>query len=299
MYLSIRDAMVAGGEFETPLAGLRHLGIDAVEVRLDAEFRAMSMDSSDIFEMYDSTEADAYRSQLDGQGIRCCSLLTARDLSIGSSDEHVEWLTRAVEIAGALGCESIRIDSMLSRENELRYGERVGLFCSILGEVVQQTGSSPVALAIENHGVGGNSLGFLMNVLEEVDSERVGLTLDTANFYWRGYPLSEVYGILKLLAPYARHTHVKNIAYPEDKREIAREIGWEYDKYMCPLDEGDIDHAQVLQLLAGAGYSGDVCIENESLERYARGAERINVLERDTAHLRELIANVEQRGPST
>jgi sugar phosphate isomerase/epimerase len=188
---------------------------------------------------------------------------------------------------------------MLSREGELRYGARVELFCSVLGDVIQKTGGSEAALAIENHGVNGNSLGFLLNVLEEVDSERAGLTLDTANFYWRGYPLSEVYGILKLLVPYARHTHLKNIAYPEDKREIPRDAGWEYEKYMCPLDEGDIDHGRVLQMLAGAGYCGDVCIENESLDRFAPGADRVRVLERDAAFARELIASIEQRGPGT
>ncbi|NUM52725.1 MAG: sugar phosphate isomerase/epimerase [Candidatus Hydrogenedentes bacterium] len=297
MYLSIRDAMIAGGDFETPVAGLRHLGIDAVEIRLDDEFRAIALDSPDSYVLYDATEAQAYRSHLDGLGIRCCSLLTARDLSVGKQDEHVEWLKRAVETAGPLGCDSIRIDSMLSREKDLAYGFRVELFCSVLGEVIQETGTSAVALAIENHGVAGNSLGFLLHILEEVDSDRLGLTLDTANFYWRGYPLSEVYGILKLLAPYARHTHVKNIAYPPDKREVHRDIGWEYGTYTCPMDEGDIDHGRVLRLLAGAGYSGDVCIENESLEKFAPGAERIRVLERDAAHVRELIASCEQRGP--
>lgn len=299
MYLSIRDAMVSGGDFETPVAGLRHLEIDAVEIQLGDDFRVMALDSADAYVIDDTTEAQAYRAHLDGLGLQCCSMLTARDLSAGEVSAHIEWLTRAVEIAGTLGCQSIRVDSMLSRENEVCYGDRVRLFCSTLGEVIQDTGASGVSLAIENHGVAGNSLGFLLHVLEEVDSERLGLTLDTANFYWRGYPLSEVYGILKLLAPYARHTHVKNIAYPPDKREIQREIGWEYGTYMCPLDEGDIDHGRVLQLLAGAGYSGDICIENETLEKFAPGAERIRVLERDAAHVRESIASCEQRGPGT
>ena len=35
--------------------------------------------------------------------------------------------------------------------------------------------------------------------------------MDTGNFYWRGYPLSEVYGILEVLAPFAKHTHLKGI----------------------------------------------------------------------------------------
>lgn len=298
MYPSIRDAMISGGEFETPVQGLRHLAIEAVEVCLGNDLSVPSLESPDSFVIGDATEAAAYRTHLDTLAVRCSSLLTARDLSTGDRAEHIAWLTLAVGIGDALGCESIRIDSVLSREKELSYRERVDIFCSVLGAVLDATGSSRVALAIENHGMYGNSLGFLLNVLEELDDERAGLTLDTANFYWRGYPLGEVYGMLKLLAPYARHTHVKNIAYPEDKREISRDIGWEYEKFMCPLDEGDIDHGHVLRMLAGAGYRGDVCIENEALSRYAPGIERIEVLERDAAYVRELIASIGQREPS-
>ena len=31
MYLSLRDCMVAGGEFDTPAAGLKQLGVEAIE----------------------------------------------------------------------------------------------------------------------------------------------------------------------------------------------------------------------------------------------------------------------------
>ena len=116
--------------------------------------------------------------------------------------------------------------------------------------------------------------------------------MDTGNFYWRGYPLSEVYGILRILAPYTKHTHLKNIKYPEDQREITREAGWEYGTYVSPLDEGDIDHAKVLELLAEAGYDEDICIEDESLGHCKTPEERIAVLERDVAHCTAIIENL-------
>ncbi|MDZ4857632.1 MAG: TIM barrel protein [Candidatus Hydrogenedentes bacterium] len=299
MYLSIRDEMVSGGEFESPIAGLRHLGIGAVELHLDDEFRVISLDSGEQYTLFSDSEAQTYGEHIHGLGVRCCALLTARDLSKSSRDENIQWLGRAVGIAQALGAGSVRIDSVMGRENDMTFGERVEIFRDVLSEVLLSTSGSHVNLAIENHGVLGNNLAFLLNVLESVDSDRLGLTLDTANFYWRGYPLGEVYGILKLLAPYARHTHAKNIAYPREKREIVREIGWEYGTYMSPLDEGDIDHGLVLRMLAGAGYRGDVCIENESLGRFAPGAERVAILERDAAHIRELIASIGQRDPRT
>ena len=124
---------------------------------------------------------------------------------------------------------------------------------------------------------------------QQVGSDRLGSTLDTGNFYWRGYPLSEVYGILRVLAPYSKHTHVKNINYPEDKREMVREAGWEYTTYFSPLDEGDIDIAKVVKMLVDAGYTGDICIEDESIGKCKSPEERVAVLERDVAHIRKII----------
>ena len=114
--------------------------------------------------------------------------------------------------------------------------------------------------------------------------------MDTGNFYWRGYPLSEVYGILRILAPYTKHTHVKNICYPADTRELMREGGWEYGTYVCPVYEGDINHKKVVKILADAGYKEDVCLEDEALGHFQPGEERISVLKKDVDHLKECIA---------
>jgi sugar phosphate isomerase/epimerase len=180
----------------------------------------------------------------------------------------------------------------MRRERELDFGERVELFASNLKAVLDRTAGSKVTMGIENHGYQGNNLAFQLNVYKSVGSDRLGSTMDTGNFYWRGYPLSEVYGILRILAPYAKHTHLKNIRYPEDQREIMREGGWGYEQYVAPLDEGDIDHAKVVQILADAGYAGDICIEDESLGHYKTPEERIAVLERDVAHVKQIIAAV-------
>ena len=144
-------------------------------------------------------------------------------------------------------------------------------------------------MGIENHGFQGNNLAFQLNVYKVVGSDRLGSTMDTGNFYWRGYPLSEVYGILTILAPYTKHTHLKNIKYPAELRETTREAGWEYGAYCCPLEEGDIDHGKVLQILKAGGYTGDVCIEDESVGKFPTVQERIAVLERDVAHVKSII----------
>lgn len=287
MYCSVRDAVLMEA-FDTPLAGLRHLGIDALELELNGAFEVVDIETGEKTPLATDAQAEAYRKHLDTLGVYGCSLLTACDFSSGTPAQNVKWLVRAVELAALLGTTNIRVDSHMSKEHALDFGARVALFATQLREVLDATSGISVALGIENHGHQGNNLAFQLNVYEAVGSERLGATLDTGNFYWRGYPLSEVYGILNILAPYTKHTHLKNIRYPEETREQFREAGWRYGDCVCPLGEGDIDHAHVLALLRKAAYNGDLCIEDEALGTFLR-EERVAVLERDVAHVARLL----------
>ena len=288
MYISIRDRIVTEA-FPTVLEGLRHLEVDAIEIELSRDYQVLAMDTSDKMTILNDADADAYRKQLDALNIRPISFLTACDFSAATPEENAQWMARAMELASLLGMDNIRIDSHMSRERELDFGTRVRIFADTLRRAFDKTAGLSVAMGIENHGFQGNNLAFLLCVFQQVDNTRLGSTLDTGNFYWRGYPLSEVYGILTVLAPYAKHTHLKNINYPEEMREQTREAGWEYAQYVCPLDEGDIDHKIVLEILKEAGYRGDVCIEDESVGKFPKGAARIEVLERDVAHVKGIL----------
>lgn len=290
MYCSVRDCMVMGDEFASPIEGMRHLGVDSVEIALSNDYKVCALDSKEEIALLSDADAAAYKKHLDALGLRPTAFLTACDFSAGDAESNVAWVARAIELADVLGMPAVRIDSAMHRERELDFGTRVELFAQGLGGALARTAGSKVALGIENHGFQGNNLAFQLNVYKTVGSDRLGSTLDTGNFYWRGYPLSEVYGILNILAPYAKHTHLKNIQYPLEVRETMREGGWEYEKYVSPIEDGDIDHAKVVKLLAAAGYTGDICLEDESLGHYAPGEERVAVLERDVAHIKAIIA---------
>lgn len=292
MYLSIRDGMLVEAGFTNLANGMKQIGVDAVEITLDQDFSVYAMDSTHRVSLQSDEAVASYKKHMDELGITACAFLTARDFSSGDKDSNTHWVARALEIAEHMGMASIRIDSAMKRECELEFTTRVDLFAEGLGGALERTDGMNVTMGIENHGFQGNNLAFLLNVFRLVGSDRLGSTMDTGNFYWRGYPLSEVYGILQLLAPYTKHTHLKNIHYPEDKREEIREAGWEYGAYVCPLYEGDIDHGRVLRILADAGYEGDVCIENESLEKCASTADRQSVLKREVDHLREMMATL-------
>ena len=289
MYVSVRDSMLGPDVFPTPIEGLRKLGVNAIEINLNHDFSVAALDKNEKVFLKTDDDVKAFRKQAKSLGIRICAVLTACDFSALDTETNSNWIARAIEIADLLGAPAMRIDSAMRKEKNLDFDTRVKLMVDGLSAALKKTPSSKVALGIENHGQQGNNLAFLLNVYQQVNSKRLGSTIDTGNFYWRGYPLSEVYGILRVLAPYTKHTHVKNIHYPEDKREIMRETGWEYGTYYCPLDEGDIDLAKVVDMLAKAGYRGDICIEDESIGKGKTPEEKAAILVRDVAHIKKIL----------
>ena len=140
-------------------------------------------------------------------------------------------------------------------------------------------------IGIENHGRVFNDPDVLDGLLKQIPDERFGLTLDTGNFYWWGHPASEVYELVAKYAPRAKHTHIKNINYPPALAQGRREIGYEYKTYCCPLDEGNLDLRRIVSELQNAGYARDLCVEDESLFKFAP-ADRAHVLRREVEALR-------------
>ncbi len=198
-------------------------------------------------------------------------------------EEEVAWVGKVVQAAVKLKVNVIRIDVVprtLSKEAFEPFAIKA---CKRLCELVE---GGPVRYGIENHGNTTNDPVFLDHLFEGVGSKHLGLTLDPCNFYWYGHPLGSLYGIYTRFADRAFHTHCKNIRYPEDQREIRRPIGWEYDRYTCPLDEGDIDYRKVVRILRGAGYAGDLCLENECLGKFP-AAQQGAILKREIAALRQ------------
>ena len=289
MYVSMRDAYLGTDYFPTISEGLKQLGINAVEMTLTRDFTVAALDSDARVELKTDEDARAYRKKADELGVKVCALLTACDFSAGEMADNSAWIARAIELADLLGAPAVRIDSAMKKEKELPFETRVNLFVEGLKGALDRTANSKVALGIENHGFQGNNLAFLLNVFMLVGSDRLGSTMDSGNFYWRGYPLGEVYGILRVLAPHAKHTHMKNIRYPEDQREVTREAGWKYAEYACPLDEGDIDMAKVVGMLKAAGYQGDVCIEDESVAKLKKREERAAICKRNVECLKKAI----------
>lgn len=196
-------------------------------------------------------------------------------------DDELAWMKKIVKVAPDVGVNVVRID-VVSRKIK---GEEFLPFaiktCKQLCEIAEGT---PLRYGIENHGATTNDPAFLEKLFHAVGSPKLGLTLDTGNFYWFGHPLEDIYKICEKFASRAYHTHCKSIKYPDDQKNVRRKMGFEYAKFNCPVYEGDVDYKRVAAILRRANYANDLCIENESLRKFPE-AERVEVLKKEVAYL--------------
>lgn len=283
MHLSIRDEILFAAGYETVAQGLRDLGLRAVElwVRRDDTVPAIAPERDPAGRTRLSIASPNDLQELYGQaraeGVHIAALCMGNNFNAEDKPTEYAWAIRAVNAAQKLNAPAVRIDAIMSGEKDLPLEERQELVATAIHTILDATSDTRVDLGIENHGFQGNDPDFLTGLLNKVDSHRLGLTLDSGNFYWRGWPLSRVYEIFAQFAPVVKHTHIKNIAYPEEIRETQREMGYEYGKYVCPIHQGDIDHARYIELLQKAGYDRDICLEDESLGKYSPEERQANL----------------------
>lgn len=292
MNIAIRDEILLES-FSSIAEGLHSLNLNQFELHLTNDFQSYSLNSNHKISLKSEEELLSYKNGLQEQNIFAIALLTDFDISMHTEEQSIGWLKDVVHIASTLGTKVIRIDSLLQQEHLYTFGKKVELFSNIFSELFSEIGDIPIKFGIENHGKEGNNPIFLLSVVHTIDDPRFGLTLDFGNFYWRGYPLSETEAILKLLAPYAKHTHIKNIGYPKTAQEIFRETGWEYETYVCPIFKGDIDIESVSTELKKSNYDGVLCIEDESLGHFEDIDQKRQILKQDVEFLIEITNDIQ------
>ncbi|HLJ54788.1 MAG TPA: sugar phosphate isomerase/epimerase family protein [Chthonomonadaceae bacterium] len=280
MYLSIRDDIVFAAGYASLAEGLRDLNVEGVELfvhRDDTVPAIQPAGDRKRLSLCSPGGLTELQEQAATAGVTIAALCMGNNFNAEDKPAEIAWAVRTIQAAAALGAPAIRVDAIMSGEKHLPLEERRRLVAQSIRSILDETAEIDVDLGIENHGFQGNDPEFLTGLLLDVDSPRLGLTLDSGNFYWRGWPLSRVYEIFEQFAPVVKHTHIKNIAYPPELREIQREIGYEYGKYVCPIHEGDIDHTRYFAALQRAGYDRDLCLEDESLGKYAPEQRQANL----------------------
>ncbi len=263
---------------------MKQIGATGVEVQVRMDMTCPYLYGGKEFSLNSPASLDTLRKDLDKNNFHISALMMANRFD-ERPEQEVEWVTKVVNVCKALDIKAVRLDVVprkIKRENFLPFAISIGK--KLIG-IVENT---DVGLGIENHGNTTNDPEFLEPLFEGVGSKKLGLTLDTANFYWYGHPLNKLYDIFKKYADRVYHTHCKSINYPEDKENIQRQMGWEYGRYNCPVYKGDIDFAKVVSILKSANYQGDLCIENESLAKFPP-PQRPDVLKKEVAYLKGLI----------
>ncbi len=280
MYLSIRDEVLFAAGYSTPLEGLADLNLTGIELWLDRENSVPSLTSAagkPRLILTNSADLTVLKRQIRENGVQVSALCMGNNFNAADRAKEIAWAVGAVQIAETLEVPAIRIDAIMQGEKDLPLEARQEIVAGAVREILAATAASSVELGIENHGFQGNDPLFLKGLLEKAGSPRLGLTLDSGNFYWRGWPLLKVYEIFAQFAPVVKHTHLKNICYPEPMRETEREMGYRYGEFACPVHLGDIDHTRYFALLREAGYSRDLCLEDESFGRFSEEERKANL----------------------
>jgi sugar phosphate isomerase/epimerase len=286
MDVAIRDAMLPGLDSRSFFQALRHAGVSAIEVEVAPDYSTphLRADDGTPFSVADAPSARRLRARLDAEGVGACALLIANDFTSANADGHVEWAVNVTRAAAELGAAAVRVDP-LARDKSVNASEARDRFARATERVLRRTADTGVDLGMENHGSYANDPMFLDAVLAAVPDPRLGLTLDTGNFYWFGFPLEGVYELIEKYAPAAKHTHLKSINYPPDVARRKREVGHAYGECCCALHEGNLDLRRVVKVLRDAGYDRDLCVEDESLFKHAP-ENRVDVLRREVEALR-------------
>jgi len=209
-----------------------------------------------------------------------------------SDEDSVEWIEKIAAAASGLGRPIIMVPVVASVFSDDEFVARATALAKKLAEIAQRYG---LQITLENLGHYWNRKEILEPVPKAVPTDRVGLALDITNMYWFGHPLGRIYDLAETFAPYVRYVHVKNVNYPDEKREVQRPEGWEYGKYAAPVRDGDVDFRRVISSLSKAGYRGDLTLEDDSLRKFDAAGQK-KILREDVQFLREITAEIERGG---
>jgi len=265
-------------------AALKAIGAEGIEanISLDLSFPRL-FHPTRKYSAATPEDVAALKSDLHASGCKITAFLMSNQFDV-RPEQEIAWCIQAAQAAQALGVPAIRIDVVNRKPTA---GNFLQATVETLKKILAGSESTGVVFGVENHGRTSNDPELLDALFAGVGSPRLGLTLDTGNFYWFGHPLSKLYDLYAKYAPRVFHTHCKSIKYPADQRDVQRPMGWKYGEFNCPIDQGDIDFRRVVKILRDAGYHNDLCIENESLGKLPE-ADRQAALAKEIQHLKAI-----------
>ncbi|HIE13910.1 TPA: sugar phosphate isomerase/epimerase [Candidatus Bathyarchaeota archaeon] len=291
MYVAVRDATLRYLGYKNVFSGLKDLGVKSCEFMIDENLALrhyVDAEASRRISLSSKTSCRNFIEKLEFENISICALLVNNRFTMDDFQADVKRIIKVCRLASDLNVKVVRINPIMKSSRELLITEYAEFTARCIREVISKTKEEDVYLAMENHGLIGNDIDYIRKVIDLVNSERMGLTLDIGNIYWFGYPLDQIYDIIEEFAIYVKHTHVKNLAFSKEKKHLRRKPGEGYPKTAAPLYIGDIDLYRVIKILNGAGYNEDLTVEDESIVNFP-SREQLNVIKKDIEYLRNLI----------
>ncbi len=180
--------------------------------------------------------------------------------------EQVTLVTKAIERASQLKTKIVRIFVGDIKPSFPNYHSAKDILVSSLKNVCSSAESKGIILALENHGRLGAKTGQILDLLDEVNSPSLKLTVDIGTFL--KVDEDPVLSVEKL-APLAVHAHIKDFR-KKDGQVIPAVLG-----------EGEVDLDGCLGVLKDKGYQGYLSLEYEAkMDSKAGVEEGLDVLKK-------------------
>jgi sugar phosphate isomerase/epimerase len=196
MYVSIREDVLRIAGCGSIAEGLKDLNLDSVEMEFFRDYTVYESGSWQKIQLTGNNAVSKIKQAYDSTGIKICAFLLHNNFNCTDQAGEVNWVIDVVKTADILRIPAIRIDAITKGEREESFEIRISRFVECMKKILSETKGSRVQLGIENHGVQGNDPVFLRQVIERVGDQRLGVNMDTGNFYWYGNPIDRVYEIL-------------------------------------------------------------------------------------------------------
>jgi sugar phosphate isomerase/epimerase len=293
MYVAIRDFTVRWLGYEELFVGLKDLKINDFELYVSKDLKQTAYQDMDYtvdlgFDLSSKDKRTSTLEELKAKHLNICAILIENDFGKNDLESEIKWGVDVCYAASELGVRAVRINSVMRPQAEVSEKEYIERTIKSIKKILNSTEGLNVCLALENHGVLGNKREFIRDVIDGVESKRLGLTLDTGNFYWFGYPLDEVYKIIEEFASYVKHVHLKNVTFFPPERNEKREPGFNWPDSAATIYGGDLDHQHIVNILKSSGYDGDLTIEDESLNKFPE-EKRLEIIKKDIDFIKSLL----------
>jgi sugar phosphate isomerase/epimerase len=178
-------------------------------------------------------------------GLDICATSVGNKFSVppgAERDKNLDLVKTWIKRAAEMGAPCMRIFGGAAPKDSTE-GQAMAWIVECIQECLPLAEQHGVVLALENHGGVTTTAKNLIAIVKAVDSDWLGVNLDTGNF-----ATADPYADIAEAAPYAVTTHFKTEVHPAGK------------------DKQPLDLKRTVDILRGAGYRGYVTLEYEASE---------------------------------